>query len=224
MEENEETEAARSSDQKLRRFRENETRMKRHLFLSGPVFSGKSRLIRELLGRGMQSAGGFCTELCASSDGTVFGCAMMPTAMAGGVEGLEKELFLNMKSFPPTHDSEVFRNLGVRLLEESAWYPYAVLDEIGGIDLIIPQFRVALDGLLASELPILGVVKTREDSERMRQLLGLGTRYTAFSERLYGLLTQDPDTEILRISENAEKEAGEPVRAWVAEYASLPGF
>ena len=119
--------------------------MKRHLFLSGPAFSGKSRLIREQLGRNLQNAGGFCTKLCKAPDGSVLGCAMIPTAAAGGVEGLELELFLDMRSFPPSHDSEVFRSLGVRLLEEAAWYPFAILDEIGGIDLIIPQFRNALD-------------------------------------------------------------------------------
>ena len=197
--------------------------MKRHFFLSGPAFSGKSRLIREQLGTLLQGAGGFCTELCTAADGSLLGCAMMPAAMAGGVEGLEKELFLDMKSFPPAHDSEVFRNLGTRLLEESEWYPFAVLDEIGGIDLIIPQFRTALDGLLASELPIIGVVKTQEDSERMRQMLGPGTWFTAFSERLHEELAKDPDTEVFRISERAE-EAAEAVRAWIAEYADLPGF
>ena len=36
--------------------------MKRHLFLSGPAFSGKSLLIREQLGRNLQNAGGFCTK------------------------------------------------------------------------------------------------------------------------------------------------------------------
>ena len=149
--------------------------MKRHLFLSGPAFSGKSRLIREQLGRNLQNAGGFCTKLCKAPDGSVLGCAMIPTAAAGGAEGLEQELFLDMRSFPPAHDSEVFRSLGVRLLEEAAWYPFAILDEIGGIDLIIPQFRNALDSLLDSELPILGVIKSREDSEQMRRLLGPGT-------------------------------------------------
>lgn len=198
--------------------------MKRHVFLSGPAFSGKSRLIRKLLGPGLQNAGGFCTELCAAADGSILGCAMMPAAMAGGVEGLEKELFLDMRSFPPEHDSEVFRNLGVRLLEESQWYPFAVLDEIGGIDLIIPEFRVALDRLLASDLPILGVLKSREDSEQMRKMLGPGTRFTAFAERLYGQLSKDMNTELLQITENTEEEAGERVKAWIQEYAVLPGF
>ena len=198
--------------------------MKRHLFLSGPAFSGKSRLIREQLGRNLQNAGGFCTKLCKAPDGSVLGCVMVPTAAAGGVEGLEQELFLDMRSFPPSHDSEVFRSLGARLLEEAAWYPFAILDEIGGIDLIIPQFRNALDSLLDSELPILGVIKSREDSEQMRRLLGPGSRFTAFSDRLFERLAGDPDTELHIIAEDAEKEAADAVAAWSAEYAMLPGF
>lgn len=198
--------------------------MKRHLFLCGPAFSGKSRLIRNRMGRYLQSAGGFCTELSAAEDGGMLGCTLMPAATAGGVEGFEKELFLDLRQYPPAHDSEVFRQSGVRLLEETDWYPFAVLDEIGGMDLIIPQFRYALDQVLASTLPILGVVKTKEEAEQLRELLGPGERFRAFSDRLHEILRKDPDTELVMISEDAEKEAGEAVAAWVAEYAALPGL
>ncbi len=198
--------------------------MKRHLFLSGPAFCGKSRLIREMLGNRLQSAGGFCTELTSSEEGGLFGCSLMAAAAAGGAQGYEKELFLDLRSFPPGHDSEVFRGSGVRFLEEAGWYPFAVLDEIGGIDLIIPQFRAALEELLASELPVLGVVKGAEEAEQLRQLLGPGQRFSAFSESLLRELRADPDTEVLRISGDAAEEAGEAVLAWTAEYAALPGF
>ena len=197
--------------------------MKRHLFLSGPAFSGKSRLIRTLLGSSLQAAGGFCTELSTAPDGSVLGCSLMPAAMAGGAEGFEKELFLDLRSFPPTHDSEVFRQTGTRLLKEAEWYPFAVVDEIGGIDLIIPQFRLVLDGLLASPLPLLGVVKTAEDAEQMRRMLGPGERFSAFSARLHGMLQEDADTEIITVTEDAEKEAGAAVAAWIAEYVGVPG-
>ena len=168
------------------------------------------------------SAGGTLYEAVPGPEG--FSVCVPEEAAAGGVRGLEQELFLDMRSFPPAHDSEVFRSLGARLLDEAAWYPFAVLDEIGGIDLIIPQFRVALDSLLASELPLLGVVKSREDSEQMRRLLGPGTRFTAFSERLFEKLSGDPETELLVIREDAESEAAAAVAAWAAEYADLPGF
>ena len=198
--------------------------MKRKLFLCGPAFCGKSRLIREALGRQLQAAGGFCTELSSEKDGSMLGCTLMPAAAAGGVEGFEKELFLDLRQFPPLHDSEVFRESGVRCLEEAEWYPFAVLDEIGGMDLIIPQFRVALENLLRSGLPVLGVVKTEEDAEQLRQLLGPGQRFREFSERLHRALQADPDTEILYIEADAAAEAGEAVRAWAAEYAAIPGL
>ena len=170
--------------------------MKRKLFLCGPAFCGKSRLIREALGRQLQAAGGFCTELSASEDGGMLGCTLMPAAAAGGVEGFEKELFLDLRQFPPLHDSEVFRESGVRCLEEAEWYPFAVLDEIGGMDL----------------------------AEQLRQLLGPGQRFREFSERLHRALQADPDTEILYIDSDAAAEAGEAVRAWAAEYAAIPGL
>ena len=198
--------------------------MKRKLFLCGPAFCGKSRLIRDALGRQLQAAGGFCTELSCADDGSMLGCTLMPAAAAGGVEGFEKELFLDLRQFPPLHDSEVFRGSGVRYLEEAEWYPFAVLDEIGGMDLIIPQFRVALDALLRSELPVLGVLKTEEDAEQLRQALGPGQRFREFSEQLHRTLRRDPDTEILRIEADAAREAGEAVAAWAAEYAAIPGL
>lgn len=198
--------------------------MKRHLFLTGPAFCGKSYLIREKLGKRLQAAGGFCTELSTDDSGALLGCSMLPAAMAGGAEGYEKVLFLDMRRFPPSHDSEVFRGLGVRLLDEAAWYPFAVLDEIGGIDLIIPQFRMGLDSLLASDLPILGVVKTREEAELMRESLGPGERFRAFSERLHEQLENDPNTEILTVQTDPQQEAKDAVTAWIAEYAALPGF
>ena len=197
--------------------------MKRRLFLSGPAFCGKSELIRQQLGTRLQWAGGFCTELSASEDDS-FGCRMMPAAMAGGVEGYEKELFLDLRTDPVRHDSEVFRGSGVRYLEEAEWYPFAVLDEIGGMDLIIPQFRVALNTLLRSGLPVLGVLKTEEDAEQLRRLLGPGQRFREFSEQLHRALRLDPDAEILYIETDAEAEAGEAVRAWAAEYAAVPGL
>ena len=58
----------------------------------------------------------------------------------------------------------------------------------------------------------------------MRRLLGPGTRFTEFSERLFERLAEDPETELLIITEDAKHEAADAVAAWAAEYADLPGF
>ena len=196
--------------------------MKRHLFLSGAGFSGKSALIRETLGHGLEAAGGFCTELTATETGGLLGCTLFPAAAAAGAEGFEKELFLDLRTDPVSHDSEVFRGTGVRLLEEAQYYPFAVLDEIGGMDLIIPQFRAALDALLASGLPILGVMKTKEECEGLRRLLGPGERFSAFWDRLCEMLSKDPNTEIVKFDSDAQA-ARAAVQAWAAEYADISG-
>ena len=194
--------------------------VKRHLFISGPAFSGKSRLIRECLGERMRYAGGFCTELSSAPDGGLLGCSMLPTAMAAGEEGFEKELFIDLRKTPVGHDNEVFRHTGVRLLEESLYYPFAVRDEIGGMVLIIPQFRVSLDALLVTQLPILGVVKSLEESENLRQMLGPGERFHEFSLRLHQMLDMNENTEVLRFEGDAAEACGDAVREWVETWTA----
>lgn len=198
--------------------------MKKKLFLCGPAFCGKSQLIRDMLGRQLQAAGGFCTELTADADGSLLGCTLMPAAAAGGIQGFEKQLFLDLRVNPPAHDSEVFRESGVRLLEEAEWYPFTVLDEIGGMDLLIPQFCLALKHLLSLDLPVLGILKSEENAEQLRLLLGPGPRFRLLMEELHRMLRDDPDTEIVRIREDARTEAGDKVKAWVSEFAAIPGI
>ncbi len=193
--------------------------MKRKIFLSGPAFSGKSEMLRQVLGNRMRIAGGFCTELTAAADGGLQGCSLFPAAMAGGETGFRSELFLNLRQNPPGHDNEVFRRTAVRLVEEAAWYPFAVLDEIGGLDLAIPQFRTALAGLLSSELPVLGVLKSREESAQLRELFGLGERFLGYYDELYASLRGAPDTEILTMPvETAE------LTAWRDSFTGVPGL
>ena len=192
--------------------------MKRHLFLTGPACSGKSALLREALGEKLLLAGGYCTAMDLADDGALLGCSLFPAAAAGGAVGFERERFLDLSTFPPQHDNEVFRTTGVRLLEESTWYPYAVIDEFGGFDLIIPQFRKALETFLSLNLPVIGVVKDKADSDQLRQLLGLGVRYSEFLDRLHEELGRDPDTEIFVLTDENRSEAEALINAWTEQY------
>ena len=194
--------------------------MKRHLFLTGPACSGKSALLRETLGQTLLQAGGYCTAMDLADDGALLGCSLFPAAAAGGADGFERERFLDFSTFPPRHDNEVFRTTGVRLLEESAWYPFAVIDEFGGFDLIIPQFRKALEVFLSSDLPVVGVMKDKADSDQLRQLLGLGERYSEFLDRLHEELARDPGTEILVLTDENRSDAAAAIKAWAEEYLS----
>ena len=193
--------------------------MQKRLFLVGPSGCGKTTLIRNALGDTLAEAGGFVTERVRGEDGRVLGFELLPAAAAAGVEGFSPLRFLDYTATPPTRDNEVFRVEAVRLLEEAAYYPFAVLDEIGGFELVIPQFRAALSAFLSSPVPCLGVLKSFENAEGLRNRLGLGEKYTALVLRLRAALVADRDTLVLELSGRGDEKAEALVREWVRTFA-----
>ena len=189
--------------------------MVKRLFLTGPTGVGKSTLLREILGARLAEAGGFVTAAQYGACGELTGFALSPAASAAGVTGFEPECFLDCTRFPPRTDNEVYRTTGVRLLEEAMWYPYALLDEIGGFELIIPQFRTALETLLGSDLPVIGALKTGEEAEALREALGLGEKTCAFSRALRQNLAADPEALVLPVSAPDDDEARAAIESWV---------
>lgn len=192
--------------------------MERHLFITGSMGTDKSKLIRETMGARLMSAGGYITDMAIDENGMLLGLELFPAAAAAGVPGFEGERFLDCRSFPPSHDNEVFRNTGVRLLEEARFYPYAVLDEFGGYETVIPQFRKALSELLMSELPIIGALKPSDEADMMRQSLGLGERVNEHIAQLWELMRNDPDTRIIDLDSCDEAGAESAVLEWIAQY------
>ena len=193
--------------------------MQKRLFLIGPTGSGKSSLIRSVLGDKMSSAGGLVTVQALSGDGAMLGYDLLPPAALAGIEGLEAQRFLYFLDHGPKTDNEVYRGYGVRLLNEAAYYPFVVLDEIGGFELIIPQFRQALEDLLNSDVPVLGALKTLEEAELFRQYLGIGERFCLQCQRLHQALADDADTLVLQMTQPDDPAAREAAAAWAAQYA-----
>lgn len=191
--------------------------MKKRLFLTGPMGCGKSQIIRETLGNKLMTAGGFITDMALDEKGMLAGMDLYPAA-AAVVSGFEGGRYLDCSDFPPAHDNEVFRELGVRLLQEAEYYPFAVLDEFGGYETVIPQYRVALFSLLKGELPCIGSLKPKDETDMMRQSLGLGERVNEHVAALWELMEQDGDTEIIDLEKCSPGEAERLVQAWVNEY------
>lgn len=190
--------------------------MEKRFFLTGPQGCGKSRLIRAALGGKLAGAGGFVMSSETGEDAYAVGYRLCPAAAAAGVAGLDGRRFLDCRSWPPLRDNEVFRDFGAQLLHEAPYYPFAVLDEIGGYEMLIPQFSLALDSLLQSDLPLVGAVKTAEEAEQWRQLFRLGERFTRRTEQLRAMLAADPDTRILDLRDCSEIEALALLRSWAA--------
>ncbi len=192
--------------------------MPKKLFLCGPSGCGKTALIRAALGERMAEAGGFVTERVCGPDGSVLGYDLLPAAAAAGVEGFSPLRFLDYTSVPPTRDNEVFRVEAVRLLQEAEYYPFAVLDEIGGFELVIPQFRAQLGAFLSSPVPCLGVLKAPSGVEELRERFGLGEKYASLARRLREALDGDGETLVLDLTARGDERAERAVREWAAAF------
>ena len=189
--------------------------MKKHLFLTGPSGVGKTTIIKEALGAQIAYAGGFLTERVTDDSGELLGFDLLPTA------GYERWQILDYSVEKPAKDNEVFRNQSVRLLNEAAYYPFAVLDEIGGFEMLIPQFRNALAELLNSDLPIIGVLKGPESALSIKRRFGLGDKFTMLTDNLRTVLTKDSDTVVLEVKAPGDPVARRIAETWAREYAGL---
>ena len=193
--------------------------MQKHLFLTGPSGCGKSEAVRRTLGPALLGAGGFMTQHERGADGKLMRSLLLPAAAAGGADGFEALPYLDLRGTAPLHDNEVFRREGVRLLLEAAWYPFSVLDAIGGFDLLIPQFRAALADTLSSEQPLVGVLMPRNEAAALCHRLGLGERVEANIAQLWKALKADPDTRIADLSGLHRKKSLRILEQWAEEYA-----
>lgn len=193
--------------------------MKKHLFLTGPSGCGKTTMIRSVLGDSLAYAGGFVTERVCSPEGAVLGFDLYPAAAAAGVEGFEPLRFMDYSRQPPVTNNEVFRVNAVQLLQEAQYYPFSLIDEFGGFELIIPQFRQALTEFLNSPQPCVGVLKGLDNAKQLRRSFGLGDRYSAYLDVLYRALEADEDTLLLQTSGRGDEAALKALRQWAEEYA-----
>jgi nucleoside-triphosphatase THEP1 len=193
--------------------------MQRRLFLCGPSGCGKTTMIRSALGGALAGAGGFVTERIGAPDGSLRGFELLPSAAAAGVAGFTGARFLDYTCDPPAKDNEVFRVEGVRLLTEAQYYPFALLDEIGGFELVIPQFRAQLGVFLSSSVPCVGVLKAPAGVDELRERFGLGEKYPALWRRLRESLEGDPDTLLIDTSGRGDERAERALREWAALYA-----
>ncbi len=188
--------------------------MKKRLFLTGPDRSGKSEMIHQALGEKMRQAGGFVTIRERDAAGNILGFDL---AAADGFG--QKARFLEFTSSEPVTHLEVFSQTGTRLLRQAEGRPFAVLDELGGVELLDDGFLKALVKLLRGDTPCIGVMKGSGPVGKAAGVMGLSLRYELARRVLFDYLEKDPDTLMVQTTGKDDREVMELVEAWVQEYA-----
>ena len=93
-----------------------------------------------------------------------------------------------------------------------------MLDEIGGIELLCPEFSAALEQLLRRDIPVIGVMKGESPAGALVEALGLSEEYTRAADRLRSLLRGDENT-LLYECRQFDEQALHLAEQWVKEYA-----
>lgn len=187
--------------------------MKKKLFLTGPDRSGKSDMIRTALGDTIQRAGGFVTIRDRDEQGNVRSFDLM-SADGSSVP----ERFLEFVNGEPVSRLEVFTQTGTRLLQQAENRPFAVLDELGGVELLDGAFVRALAQFLKSDKPCIGVFKGPGAGKTVG-VMGLNLRYELARRVLHERLMKAPDVMVVRTTGLGDEKAMALVEQWVEEYA-----
>jgi len=184
----------------------------KHLFIEGPIQTGKSTLLRKCLYPYKSQLGGFSSqrlmnenELAAGyriTEATDFCLQQKPNFSLPGI--FQKKAEEGSKKNP-----EVFENYGVMLLEKSNAYPLILLDEIGGAELLYPNFYRKLYEILEGDIPCIGVIKLNEKARFMSQEAKYPSDIVSLNLKLRYDIINKFDGKVISFNDNSEKEIKE---------------
>ena len=178
--------------------------MKRRLFLTGPIGCGKSTAITQALGEKTQQCGGFLTRRYREPQ--------LHFALESP-DGQHREIFLDFSDGKPRLNMDAFSRSGVSFLTGSI----LVLDEIGGVELLCPEFVSALEQVLQRDIPVIGVLKGAGPAGSLIRTLGLTEEYAHAADRLRNWLGSDENTLLYECGQ-FDKQARHLAEQWVKEY------
>ena len=188
--------------------------MKPRLFLTGPSGIGKSTMISRELGERIRRAGGFLTGRDRNEEGRVIGFDIYSADGYG-----PRDRFLDMTGERPRMDLEVFSGVGLDYLRRAGERPFAVLDEIGGVELLNDRFMDELARYLRGSQPCIGVMKGPGPAGKLVEMMGLAVRYELARRALYDFLDHDLNTTLIEMTGPEDENALTAVHSWVEEYA-----
>lgn len=145
--------------------------MGRFLFLEGDSGEGKTTLLFECLKPWHQMVGGFYSQRLIGEDKMTMGFRMVPAqeewiSKAAYKNGMAN-VFIQRTENGFHKNLEFFKTHGTEILRSSTQSRLCLLDEIGGIELFVPEFMEAVLRCIDSPVPCIGVLKSHKNLQAM---------------------------------------------------------
>ncbi len=170
--------------------------MGKFLFLKGDSGEGKTTLLFECLKPWHQIMGGFYSQRLLNEDGMTMGFRMVPAdeewIPAAAYKKELTNIFIQRNEHGFQKDLQFFKTDGIEILRSSAQRKLCLLDEIGGVELFVPEFMEEVLCRIDSQIPCIGVLKSQKNLQSMR------TRVPTES---------DPDKLLRELEEKLEKRS-----------------
>ena len=96
-----------------------------------------------------------------------------------------------------------------------------MLDEFGGFDVLIPQFRNAIAEVFSSDKPIIAVMKSNSNVKEIRKKFHLGPRFIQTVDIVKTTLANDVDTQIIEMKKPGDAKVRAAIEQWKKEYINV---
>lgn len=195
--------------------------MGKSLFLTGDSGEGKTTLLFECLKPFRAATGGFYSQRLIDEKGDTAGFRLAsvkeewsPTACYR--EGLTN-IFLRrtkegMVSFP-----EVFQKEGRRLLSVQGDDKFILMDEIGGVELLIPEFMEVVHDCMKGPVPCIGVIKSRKNYALMMSRNGGNPSASHLRDELEEAVLNNQNNQLLTFSRKDEEAVRKKILKYIRE-------
>ena len=110
--------------------------------------------------------------------------------------------------------SEIFAKFFFSYLTELENKKIILLDEIGGLELNIRQVEKHIHKLLNGKIPIIGVIKSKKNKEKMKELILDETKLSE-EEIRYSNLLKHPNIEIIHVNKTNQADVYSKLLKWL---------
>ncbi len=177
------------------------------LFLQGDTKVGKSTLLMQNLQPYLRDAGGFVVQRM-TQDGVNRGFCLQalsspPPALTIPYDAQKNNVFIEYTPQGWQQYPEVFAHAGAALLDAHALAgkKLIVLDEVGGVELLSPEFHRALYLTLGGETPCIGVLKSVCNRGKMKDKLFMESDYEQLCRQLFTDISERFGGKIITMTE-----------------------